>query len=89
MQTASDLTKGRVSTRLLGFFFPMLLTNTLQQTYTFIDTVIVGKGLGDRISLDRTRHDRNDRAAHHDLVHRHRNGLCVNEIRHNNRRNLI
>lgn len=47
MQTASDLTKGRVSTRLLGFFFPMLLTNTLQQTYTFIDTVIVGKGLGD------------------------------------------
>ena len=48
MPNSCDLTQGRVSTRLLGFFFPMLLTNTLQQAYTFVDTVIVGKGLGDQ-----------------------------------------
>lgn len=48
MPDSRDLTQGRVSTRLLGFFFPMLLTNTLQQAYTFVDTVIVGKGLGDQ-----------------------------------------
>ena len=48
MQDTNDLTKGQVSSRLLGFFFPMLLTNTLQQAYTFVDTIIVGKGLGDQ-----------------------------------------
>lgn len=48
MQEANDLTRGRVSTRLLGFYFPMLLTNTLQQAYSFADTVIVGKGIGDQ-----------------------------------------
>lgn len=48
MHNMNDLTKGNVSTRLLCFFFPMLLTNTLQQAYTFVDTIIVGKGLGDR-----------------------------------------
>ncbi|MBE5811189.1 MAG: MATE family efflux transporter [Clostridiales bacterium] len=48
MQESNDLTRGRVSARLLGFFFPMLLTNTLQQAYTFVDTVIVGKGIGDQ-----------------------------------------
>ena len=48
MQSNCDLTQGKVSSRLLGFFFPMLLTNTLQQAYTFVGTVIVGKGLGDQ-----------------------------------------
>ena len=48
MQNTNDLTRGQVSSRLLGFFFPMLLTNTLQQAYTFVDTIIVGKGLGDQ-----------------------------------------
>ena len=48
MQGTYDLTKGRVSARLMGFFFPMLLTNTLQQAYTFVDTIMVGKGLGDQ-----------------------------------------
>lgn len=48
MQRSCDLTKGRVSTRLLSFFFPMLVTNTLQQAYTFVDTIIVGKGIGDQ-----------------------------------------
>lgn len=48
MQGTYDLTKGRVSAQLMGFFFPMLLTNTLQQAYTFVDTIMVGKGLGDQ-----------------------------------------
>ncbi len=42
-----DLTEGKVSAALLGFFFPMLLTNLLQQIYALADTAIVGKGLGD------------------------------------------
>lgn len=47
MTKTNDLTEGRVSHVLLGFFFPMLFTNLLQQLYTFADTAIVGKGLGD------------------------------------------
>lgn len=47
MDNTNDLTEGRVSAKLLGFFFPMLLTNLLQQIYSVADTAIVGKGLGD------------------------------------------
>lgn len=47
MTQTGSLTSGKVSGVLLRFFFPMLLTNLLQQIYTFADTVIVGKGLGD------------------------------------------
>lgn len=47
MEKTSDLTEGKVSTQLLGFFFPMLLTNLLQQVYLFADSAIVDKGLGD------------------------------------------
>ena len=47
MTKTNDLTEGKVSRVLLGFFFPMLFTNLLQQLYTFADTAIVGKGLGD------------------------------------------
>lgn len=43
----NDFTKGSVSKGLLGFFFPMLLTNILQQIYSFADMVIIGKGIGD------------------------------------------
>ena len=43
----NDLTEGKVSRVFLGFFFPMLFTNLLQQLYTFADAAIVGKGLGD------------------------------------------
>lgn len=43
----NNLTVGKLSRVLLNFFFPMLLTNLLQQLYTFADTAIVGKGLGD------------------------------------------
>ncbi|MGN1224856.1 MAG: MATE family efflux transporter [Ruminococcus sp.] len=47
MTKTYNLTEGKVSKILLGFFFPMLFTNLLQQIYTFADTAIVGKGLGD------------------------------------------
>ena len=42
-----DLTKGDPKKLILRFFFPLLMTNTLQQLYSFADTAIVGKGLGD------------------------------------------
>lgn len=42
-----DLTNGKVANQMLGFFFPMLLTNLLQQVYSFADSAIVDKGLGD------------------------------------------
>ena len=47
MSDMRNLTEGKVSTQLLSFFFPMLLTNLLQQIYAVADTAIVGKGLGD------------------------------------------
>ena len=42
-----DFTTGDTKRLILAFFLPMLLTNSLQQIYTFVDTFIVGKGLGD------------------------------------------
>ena len=47
MAKANDLTQGKVSSLILKFYFPMLLTNMLQQMYNIADTAIVGKGLGD------------------------------------------
>ncbi len=47
MTRTYDLTQGKTSSVVLRFFFPMLLTNMLQQIYTIADTMIVGKGLGD------------------------------------------
>ena len=47
MDNKNELTTGKVSEKLIGFFFPMLFTNLLQQIYTVADTAIVGKGLGD------------------------------------------
>ncbi len=47
MNGTQDLTKGKVSTVVLKFYFPMLFANLLQQIYSFVDSVIVGKGLGD------------------------------------------
>lgn len=47
MEHTNNFTEGKVSCKLLGFFFPMLLTNLLQQIYSVADTAIVGKGLGD------------------------------------------
>ncbi len=48
MENTYDLTSGNVPKLILRFFFPMLLTNLLQQVYSMADTMIVGKGLGDR-----------------------------------------
>lgn len=47
MNRTNDLTKGNVTKVMLSFFFPMLFTNLFQQLYTFVDTAIVGKGIGD------------------------------------------
>ena len=47
MSKTTDLTQGKVTPLVLGFFFPMLVTNMLQQFYNVADTAIVGKGLGD------------------------------------------
>ena len=47
MDNKNGLTTGSVSSKFLGFFFPMLLTNLLQQIYSVADTAIVGKGIGD------------------------------------------
>lgn len=47
MTQTYDLTEGRVTPIILKFFFPMLLTNMLQQIYMIADTAIVGKGIGD------------------------------------------
>ena len=42
-----DFTQGKPSNAILRFFFPMLATGMLQQFYSFADTAIVGRGLGD------------------------------------------
>lgn len=47
IMNTNDFTKGSISKVLLRFFFPMLLTNILQQIYSFVDMVIIGKGIGD------------------------------------------
>ena len=47
MKTTTDFTKGKVSRAILRFYFPLLATAMLQQFYSFADTAIVGKGLGD------------------------------------------
>ena len=47
MKTTTDFTKGKVSSAILKFYFPLLATAMLQQFYSFADTAIVGKGLGD------------------------------------------
>ena len=47
MNNTQDLTQGKPSSLIMRFFLPLLMTNTLQQLYSFADTAIVGKGLGD------------------------------------------
>lgn len=47
MAQTYNLTQGKVMPLVLKFFFPMFLTNMLQQIYTVADTAIVGKGIGD------------------------------------------
>lgn len=47
MANTTDLTTGRVSRAILQFYFPLLASALLQQFYSFADTAIVGRGLGD------------------------------------------
>lgn len=42
-----DFTEGSPIRLIISFYWPLLLTSTLQQLYNFADTWIVGKGLGD------------------------------------------
>lgn len=47
MSNVQDFTKGEIGKTILKFYFPLFVTNMLQQFYTFVDTAIVGNGLGD------------------------------------------
>ena len=42
----SDLTNGKVSTLLLRFAFPLLISNAMQAIYNIVDMVVVGQVLG-------------------------------------------
>ena len=46
MSNVKDMTQGKISRIILVFYFPLFVTNMLQQLYTFVDATIVGKGLG-------------------------------------------
>ena len=47
MTHTRNLTSGNVNKIIFTFFMPLLFTNLMQQIYSFADTAIVGKGLGD------------------------------------------
>lgn len=47
MKQTVNLTEGKVFPLIIKFFFPIFLTNMLQQIYNIADTIIVGKGIGD------------------------------------------
>ena len=42
----TDLTQGSVTRSMLGFAWPLILGNLLQQLYNVADTLIVGRFLG-------------------------------------------
>lgn len=44
----TDFTRGNPAVHIMRFFWPLLLTSTLQQVYNFVDMMIVGRGLGDQ-----------------------------------------
>ncbi len=46
MGKVNNMTKGNIRSIILAFYFPLFVTNMLQQLYTFVDATIVGKGLG-------------------------------------------
>ncbi|MBP5180049.1 MAG: polysaccharide biosynthesis C-terminal domain-containing protein, partial [Clostridiales bacterium] len=47
MTKTNDMTIGNVGSKIAWFYIPVLLTSALQQIYSFVDTLIVGQGLGD------------------------------------------
>ena len=42
-----DLTEGKIVQKLLKFAFPIMVGNLLQQLYNVVDTLIVGRYLGE------------------------------------------
>ena len=49
MQNATrDMTQGNCMKLLIKFFLPILAGNLFQQLYSFVDSVVVGKGIGDQ-----------------------------------------
>ena len=42
-----DLTEGKIVHKLLRFAFPIMVGNLLQQLYNVVDTLIVGRYLGE------------------------------------------
>lgn len=47
MSKTQNMTEDNVTRIILGFFFPMLFSNALQQIYSVADTAIIGNGIGD------------------------------------------
>lgn len=45
--TVQDMTDGNCMKLIVRFFIPILIGNFFQQFYSFVDSVIVGKGIGD------------------------------------------
>ena len=46
MEHGMDMTKGDPVRLILAFGTPLLFGNILQQLYNFVDTVVVGRGVG-------------------------------------------
>lgn len=45
--TVTDMTTGEPMRLIIQFFFPVFLGNLFQQLYSMVDTIVVGKGIGD------------------------------------------
>lgn len=46
-QKTTDMTTGEPMRLIIRFFFPVFLGNLFQQMYNMVDTIVVGKGIGD------------------------------------------
>lgn len=47
LSAARDMTNGNSMRLIITFFIPILIGNFFQQFYSFVDSVVVGKGIGD------------------------------------------
>lgn len=47
-QSTTDMTVGKPMGLIIRFFLPVFLGNLFQQLYNMVDTIIVGKGIGDQ-----------------------------------------
>ncbi len=45
--TTNDMTRGNSMKLIFQFFLPILIGNLFQQLYSFVDSMVVGKGIGD------------------------------------------